>query len=146
MFTLPCELFWPLGLPPYTPRTLFTLVAAWVAAWVLCLLLATQIISDISEWGSWIASLLILAYGWTFRHDMVLQQADMAMLAAMPAEVERLVNLLPDGLESLRQEVTTCGASSAATLALALRAQDESYRNIDRLLRALRWLWGWGRL
>jgi hypothetical protein len=136
VFSLPCELLWRLGLPPYSPTMYITLTAAWVAGWMYCLLLATQVISGVGVFPFLFAPALFLAVVLGFEHDLAVREADIQMLlVAVPDEAARIMQQLPDGLESLHQRVASFYGSTTAAMALAVRAHTVIRRALDGIDR-----------
>jgi hypothetical protein len=124
MFGALCELAWRLRLPPYTPKMLYTLVATWVAAWLYCLLLATQTISGASNIPFFMTIVLSSAPVMVLKEDVEAREADIEMLQALRAEAGRRAQQLPQGLDSLRHAVTTFRASIHPAVALAKEVLD----------------------
>ena len=138
MFSLPCELLWRLGLSPYTVYVRFLLVMTWLVAWIYFLLLATQIISPVSELAYMITTGFFIALMLLLKGELEMRQADIVKLAAMPAEAHRMANQLPEELHSLRPVVDSFGASAQPAVVLTQQALAVVQRTFDRLDRLVR--------
>lgn len=141
VFSLPCELLWRLGLSPYTVYVRFLLVMTWLVAWIYFLLLATQIISPVSEFAYMITTGFFIALMLLLKDELEMRQADIVKLAAMPAKAHRMANQLPEELDSLRPVVDSFGASAQPAVALTQQALAVVQRTFDRLDRLVR-PWG----
>ena len=129
-FGLPCEVVSWAGLPVYTPYTAFQLQATWVACLVLSILLTTHAMTDWSKFGFFLFVALVAAIVMVMKDDAPKRRADIATLAAAAEEAGRKAQQVP---ESLRNVLTTFGASATAAAELAQAALDGVNRTTRRL-------------
>ena len=138
---VPCgplsELLGWAGLPLYSPLSCFSLAIAWLICLVQIILLFTRFSSAVSELAFYIAAALDAAAVLAARGDLEKRRADIALLAAAAEEAERKAQQVPEGLQSLRNVLTTFGASATAAAELAQLALDGVSRTIRRLVRLM---------
>ena len=138
---VPCgplsELLGWAGLPLYSPLSCFSLAIAWLICLVQMILLVTRGSSGASKFFFLITVTLIADAVLVAKDDVDKRRADIAMLAAAAEEAERKAQQVPEGLQSLRNVLTTFGASATAAAELAQQALDGVTRTIHQLVRLM---------
>jgi hypothetical protein len=127
------ELLRKAGVPFYSALSYLSLAASWFTCAIHGILLATGVDGGVSEWAFTLAAGLVGAAMLAAKDDMAKRLADIALLAAMPAEADRIEQLLPADLQNLRTVLIAFGASARAAAELAQRELD----GMDRMFRRL---------
>jgi hypothetical protein len=89
------ELLRKAGVPFYSALSYLSLAASWITCAIHGILLATGVDGGVSEWAFTLAAGLVGAAMLAAKDDMAKRLADIALLAAMPAEADRIEQLLP---------------------------------------------------